>query len=142
MHEDRRPGRGSQDARGTEHGSQHGVDEGRLPGAGRPADDDEERSSVRPEPGQEVVVDLREDLVPARPRLGDAGSLQRERRGGESAAHDVDGADEAPAGLGRGIRALLVALGHAPILHHTAQPTAGAPPTRARVGATAATMEE
>jgi len=76
----------SQHAWRTDLVADEAVDDGRLPGAGRSADDDEHGGIDVTEPRQHVVVELlhrRRRLVA---RLGDARQLQRQAQAAERVA--------------------------------------------------------
>ena len=81
--EHRREGRRAQHAGRAHHRPDEAVQERRLAGPGRAADDDERGSIHLREPREEIVVHLGDEVVPSAPCLVRPGHRQVEADGGE-----------------------------------------------------------
>lgn len=79
-------GRGSQNPGLADLPPDEGIDEGRLPCAGRPADDGEQGGFGVSQPGHEIVVELREELCPVGTRTRRPRERERKTRGGDTVA--------------------------------------------------------
>ena len=69
------------------------VDQGGLAGPGRAADDGEQRRVEGPQPGQDVVVELGEQLAPSGLGAGASGDVEGQRRSHDLLPQNLDGGD-------------------------------------------------
>ena len=115
VHQHGRAGRRAQHARGGDAGADERVDQGRLPGPGRAADDRQQRRVERHQAGDDVVLELVDHLRARRALLVRARQLERELHVLEGAAHPHEGGHHRGRGLGRvtpGGRGAGLLLGH------------------------------
>lgn len=86
--------RGPQNACFTHLAPHEGVDEGGLTGSGGPADNGEQRSLRRLQPGYEIVVELREQLSSGLAGARGAGQGQRQTHGRHPVAQGGQGIEQ------------------------------------------------
>jgi hypothetical protein len=92
--EDCRARRRAEHAGGTDPLADEGVDQCRLAGPRRAADHGEHRGVDAAQPGQHIVLELVDDLLPQHPGGGDVGHLQRQGQLAQLLAQPVEGGEQ------------------------------------------------